>query len=307
MSVFFSFVTQLLPIYLLVPLGYFLGQRLQVKKESIAPIVVYVLTTAVIFQAAYSTELSWQRFSLPLLFFGVICISSLFSYFLISPAYKQDSSEKRLLIFSSTATNIGYFGIPVTLTILGESAALLVALSVMGVALFQNTIGFYLISRGKYSAKESLLRTLRLPPIYGFLVGLGLNYFQVELSSQMLNLLDNFRGAYSVFGMMMIGIAFADVPKFVVQARMLTLSILSKFLVWPLTTLMLIWIDVNWLGWYDNLTHQVFLLLSAVPIGANVVAYASLLKVEPEKASILVLTSTIIAIFFLPLFIWVFL
>jgi hypothetical protein len=289
-----------------VPLGFALNKQFGVKKESIAPIIVYVLVTTVIFQAAYSAELTWQRFSLPLLFFGLICLTAGVSYLLFQWFYPANPPEKNLLVFSSTASNVGYFGLPLSLIILGESGALLVALSILGFSIFQNTLGFYIISRGQYSAKESLLKIAKLPPIYGFLAGLLCNLINLPLSPEILSLLQNFRGAYSVLGMMIIGIAFADIPKVSFHGQLFGLSLLSKFLVWPLLSALFIWLDLAWLHWYDSLTHQVILLLSAVPVGANVVAYATLLKVEAEKASFLVISSTLVALLFLPLFIWLF-
>lgn len=42
------------------------------------------------------------------------------------------------------------------------------------------------------------------------------------------------------------------------------------------------------------------LLISACPLAANTVAFATLLKTEPEKAGVAVLLSTVFALFYIP-------
>ena len=49
-------------------------------------------------------------------------------------------------------------------------------LSALGFILFENSFGFYLAARSRYSARESLRTVLRLPSLYATLLAVALNF-----------------------------------------------------------------------------------------------------------------------------------
>jgi len=98
--------------------------------------------------------------------------------------------------------------------------------------------------------------------------------------------------------MMMIGLTISEIKRYEFDMRLIIVSLVVKFILWPL--LMWIVLFINSLYGDDPLIKQIMLLLSIVPIAANTVVFATELKVEPEKASLMVLVSTAFALLYLP-------
>ena len=82
--------------------------------------------------------------------------------------------------------------------------------------------------------------------------------------------------------------------------KFISLAFLAKFLVWPLFMLGLIFLDSRFFGLFSPLLHKIMFLISIVPIAANTVAYAALLKTHPQKAAVAVLLSTLFALVYIP-------
>jgi predicted permease len=75
---------------------------------------------------------------------------------------------------------------------------------------------------------------------------------------------------------------------------------LNKYLVWPALGLTAVWLDRTYLHTLNQLSQQVLLLLTWVPIAANTVSFATVLKAHPEKAALAVVASTVLALLFVP-------
>ncbi len=71
MDVFFTLIAKLIPIYVLIGLGYALTKRYKIDKDSIVKLSIYLVAPVVIFHGVYTLDLSGKVLFLPLLFFMV--------------------------------------------------------------------------------------------------------------------------------------------------------------------------------------------------------------------------------------------
>lgn len=99
---------------------------------------------------------------------------------------------------------------------------------------------------------------------------------------------------------MIIGLGLSGIQSYKFDYRFITVSFFAKFAVWPLIILAVIAIDNSLFQLYDNTIHNVMLLMAIVPMAANTVAIATTLKVQPEKAAVTVLLSTLFALIYIP-------
>lgn len=187
------------------------------------------------------------------------------------------------------------------MSLFGAIALSYTVLSTFGFILFESTLGYFVIARSHYSVKESVIRFLKLPAVYAFLLGLILNFLQLNIGDNFVGLLDQFKAAYSIIGMSIIGLGLSTVVKASFDFKLISLSFLAKFIVWPLVIFGFIYLDANFLHWYDKMAHSVIVLMSIVPLAANTVTFATELKVHPEKAAVAVSLSTLLALFYIPL------
>jgi predicted permease len=111
------------------------------------------------------------------------------------------------------------------------------------------------------------------------------------------------QGAYVVLGMMLIGFGISKINNFSFDYKFIALSFLGKFILWPISMMILILLDQYFFHIYDKQIYKAFILLSIVPIAANTVIFATVLNVHPEKVSSAVLFSTIFGLIYVPIII----
>ena len=298
MEVYIGFIVKLLPIYFLIAAGYIMGKRLPVKREAISSLLIYLVSPVVIFNSVYTTKLL-----LPVIFFALCSIIAIISYFM--NAGVKPPAFRGVLGFAAGSGNTGYFGLPVALTLFGEASVGLVVLCVFGYLVYETTVGFFLIARGKNSFKESIMKLLKLPVLYAFIFAVVAQLAGLNMGQTYLEFVPNFRGAYVLLGSLLVGIALSELTKTHTEFGAIVRSFVPKFIVWPVLVAALILLDQGYVGLFAGRVdiYKVAFLMSIVPIAANTVAYATFLKAEPERAAFIVFTSTIFAIVYIPLMI----
>jgi predicted permease len=298
MAVFLLVVGRVLPLYFLIGLGFLAGRVLRARKETVASLLIYVIAPFVIFHGAARTRLTPGILALPLFFFS-LC-SALSVAFLALASRIWSDARRNIVAFSAGTGNAGYFGLPLALALFDADAFGVVISSVLGFVLYENSVGFYITAMGRYSRRESLIRVLRLPTLYAYLSGILINVSGLPLGASYVSMAASFRGAYVVLGMMSIGLGIADMRRFELDYGFIGLTFAAKFFAWPLVAGSLVSLDSAFLNCYGHRTHQIIILLSIVPMAANMVAVATALRTEPEKSALAVLLSTVFTLLYLP-------
>jgi hypothetical protein len=253
----------------------------------------------VVLHAAATTELSRSSLSLPVIYFGVGSALSFLIYWLCRRLWID--STPNLLAFAAGTANTGYFGIPVALACFGDWAVGLVIFANLGLILFENGVGFYHLARSSFTWQESLRKIAHLPALYAFVLGLLVNVSHVTISPLLLNMGQTFREAYSLLGMMIIGLGLSAVRGLKFDFRFLGIALGVKFLLWPAVTLGLVQVDHLWLHVLSPAAVLVLVFMSFMPLAANTVVFSTELRVQPEKAALAVVISTVLALAVVPL------
>ena len=298
MNIFITLLVKIFPLYILIALGYLAGKKLNAKKETVASVLIYIITPVVVFNSIVSMKINPELLLLPLIFF--ICCLSISLFFYQIGKFLFNDSTKNILALAAGTANTGYFGIPVAIELFGEKSIGIMILSILGFTLFENSVGFFITARGTHTAYDSFKKLLKLPTIYAFALGLIVNYCGFSPNEAFTGWAKNFLGTYTISGMMLIGMGLSDIKKFEFDFKFLLTSFTAKFIVWPLVILLIVFIDTNFCGLFTKLIHKVMFLLAIVPLAVNMVAYATELKAHPEKASLAVFLSTLVALVYIP-------
>lgn len=297
-DVFWTLLARLIPLYLLVVVGYLLGRYTGLRKELVSFVVIYVLAPVIVFNGVNSAPIAVDSFSLPLLFFFLCCLLCLL-FLYIGSLFWTDKT-KNLLGFAGGDANVGLFGLPIAIALFDKATVNLVVLAIVGFMLYENTLGFYIVAKGNYSAKTSFLRIVTLPTLYAFLLGVAFHFIPVQYGSVYHATVGVLSTAFTICGMMLIGFGLASMKQWTVDGLFVGLAFLAKFIVWPLTIILIIVADTNVFHIYSPSTYKAFILISVLPLAANTVAFATQLRAHPEKASLTVFLSTMFALFFIP-------
>lgn len=298
MEVFSTLVFRCIPLLFLVLAGIFARRRLGLDRESIAKLVIYLIAPLVMFTNVSQLDLKAEFIVVP---FGFLILSCLvcFLFLKITRPFFKDPLPN-LIAFSSGNANTGYFGLPVAIAIFGSEVTGLYLLFILGFLLFENTYGFYVLARGNFTAREAFQRLLRLPAVYAFAGAVLVNVLGLKMTPALLDFSASFRGAYTVLGMMIVGMGVAEVKSWKVDWKFIGTLFFSKFVVYPILAAAFIALDQSTLHVFDQRSHQMMLLIACCPLAANTVAFSVMLKTEPEKAALSVLMSTIFAVFYIP-------
>ena len=304
--IFWVLLIKLVPLYLLILLGYIGGKYIGIQRESIAKILIFILMPGVVLYATLRAQLNISLVLLPILIItlgGII--AALFKE--MGSRLWKDGPRAHLLGYVSGVGNTGYFGLPAAISMFGESALVPAALVMLGSSIYHTSIGYFTLSRGKSTVWESLKKIFRLPAIYAFFVGIFLQLVPLEMEKVLGSVLDMFRVSYSFLGMMIIGISLSKITKASIDKTFVALTFAAKFLVWPLALGLVVIVDQQYIGVFDSLTHKVLILMSAVPLSGITVTFATELRAHPEKAAVAVFLSTVVALVYMPLLVSLFL
>ncbi len=295
---FTTLLLHLIPLYLYVIAGYFCARQLKMDREQLSAFVFHVIFPTVIFTGVLRAELTLSTFSIPLLAFFMASLMCIFFNGLGYFVYRD--ARRNLLSMSAGQANTGYFGLPIAMMLFDEASVNLYILGILGVTIYENSLGYYIGARGIHNARESLRRVSRLPSLYAFVMATLLNLLGAQLPEFLNDLVVHVRGAYSILGMMIVGMGFAAVRHFRPDISFTALSFFAKFICWPALAYAIIALDSHVLHLLNPAIHNVLFLLSIVPMAANSVVIATLLKIYPEKIAFAVLLSTIIALAYVP-------
>ena len=211
-------------------------------------------------------------------------------------------ADKRanLLAMCAAMGNTGYFGLPVALLLLDTHWVAVYIFANLGGVICEATVMYYIANRGAFDVKTSIKKLMQFPTIYAVALGIYFNQAGLGLSDQFITYWEYFNGSYIVIGMMIIGVALSRVKKLVIGPKFMAIAYMGKFFVWPLLSLSFISIDYHFLKLFSREVYLIMLVISIVPPGANISAFAAQLDLNPEKAATTVLIGTIFALFFIP-------
>ena len=297
MEYFSLLCVKIAPLYIYILMGYLAGKVLDVNRNSVAQLLFYLITPLIIFNGVIKTQLDAGILLLPIITFLLATGLCLLFYQLSKPIW-QDST-RNLVAFSSGNGNTGYFGLPLALLLFNEQGEGIYILALLGVTLFENSIGYYIVAKGDHTPAECLWKALRLPSLYAFLAGLTINFSKLNIPD-LLEFASHLKGAYTVLGMMVIGLGLSTMKSFKLDMKYIGMTFLAKFVAWPVVTLFIIYCDKHLFGLFDQSVYDALILLSIVPLAANTVILASIFKSYPEKAAAAVVISIIFAMVYTP-------
>ncbi len=303
MDIFTLLLTNCIPLLLLIAAGYFAGKRFSIDTKTMADIVIFIISPVVMFGAVARLQLQSEYFILPLVVFIFAAVVTLGTSAIAHKFTKDNLSN--LIGMSSATANTGYFGLPIVLALFNPEDAGLYLLITFALTVNESSFSYYVGARGRHTIRESFIKVLKLPVLYALLLGLAVNLSGLTLPPLFNTYWDKFAGSWTIIGMMLLGVALSKY-RLTINWTLLTSLSFTKFIVWPGFMLLLAFADRNYFHLYDDRIYRMLLIAGCVPVAANVVAFATQLDVKPGEAAVVVLITTLMAVFYLPLMLYFF-
>jgi predicted permease len=304
MDLFVDLLVKLLPIYVLIFLGYAGGKIFHLDTKTLSKIVIYFVLPFVIFAGNLRLDIQTRYFILPIFFYITCILVCLLAYWISGFVYKGTNSQRNLIAFASGYGNYGIYGIPAATAVFGLTFEPLIIFMVIGFQLFQDTFGFFMVSKGAHTTKESISKVLHMPGVYAFLVGLILNFLgfsRIAEYAPVETIIGIFRQSLTFLGMFIIGLSASTVPGFKVDMKLLSLIFFNKFVIWPAVVVGAIVLDMFVFGLFEQEIHQILILLSFIPVAGLVPSFAQEADLEPGEVSLVVFISNFVSLLLIPL------
>lgn len=289
----------IVPLYGLIALGYIAGRYFNIDRQSLAGLAIKILLPLLVFGSLATMKLEPQYIALPLIYCS-FSMTTLVIFFWIGKRIYGDG-RANLLGLCCSMGNGGYFGLPIVFAMFPQELVSIYILMMVGAGLIDINVSYYMASRGNFSVRESLIRVVKLPSLYGAIAGIAYNLSGLDLSETYLTYNDYFKGSYIVIGMMIIGGALSKVEKLVISPQFLGLTFLGKSIVLPALALGYIWLDHIYFQSFTTEIYKILYIMAIVPTAANVAAFAVEVNLRPEKAATTILIGTLYALILVPL------
>lgn len=299
--VFFKVLTSLLSVVL----GYGAGRFANVDKDSIAKLLFYFVAPIVFFAIPTSTHLTLTDLGVTLVAFVISSLLVGFSYWLYG--YIWQDSHRNILALSAGTGNGGYVVLPIATALFDDKTLSIYALGIIGVAVCEASIGLYVCLQSSTTKRESLIKVLKLPILNAFFLGCIFSLAGFQLPKFLDDFVFNMKGAFSILGMVMIGLALSSITKFKIDMKFTAAAFVSKFIFFPLAFYIFILLDTFVLGWYDNNYYNALQLCSLAPMATNLIVVSSLYRIHPDKVAAAVLLSLLFVLIYMPIMSGIFL
>lgn len=299
MPIFSSIFFKIISILLSIIVGYFAGRFKKVDRETIANLIFYFIAPIVFFSVPASSNITFADLGIVFIVYFISSCLAIFSYYFYSK-YWQDNTYN-IIAMSSGTGNVGYFMLPIASMLFDFNTLSIYMLGVIGMNIYESSLGYYLCARSISSTKESIIRVLKLPLFHAFLSGCLLSLIGVRLPNFLGDFIFNMKITYSILGMLMVGLGISQLERFVVDYKFTAHMFLSKYIFCPLFYIVFVFLDKFILGIYSSSEYQALILLSSAPLAANSIVISSILKLQPERVATTVLISSVFSLIFIPL------
>ncbi|MDX8045211.1 AEC family transporter [Gracilibacillus sp. S3-1-1] len=294
-----GFITVLIPIFSIFAIGYIGMKFLNIDTKPISTLTLYLMSPFLAFRTFYANELNMDYIYLGA-FLLVLCVISLLFCYVVGYFRKWDQSVQSGFVLASVFMNNGNYGVPLTLLVFGEEGLHYAIILMVLQTLIMCTVGIYFAAKGGASGKRvkisPLKDVIKVPIVYGAILGIIFNLVGVPISDQMMTGIDMVSEATIPTIMIVLGMQLAKIKlhdlefgrvSLAVAFRLILAPIIAYFLTLPLPI--------------DEMVKNILILTAAMPTAANTTMYAVQFGSRPAFVSSVTLITTLLSIVTLPI------
>ncbi|SNZ16806.1 hypothetical protein SAMN05421503_3016 [Terribacillus aidingensis] len=297
-----GYILTLLPIFGIFLLG-FIGQKLlKFDIRSISKMSVYLLSPVLAFQTFYENRLSKDYMYLAIFVVG-LCLALLLLCYIISWVRRYDRQDTYSLMLGASFMNNGNYGTPLVLFVFGAAGFHYAVILLVLQQLVMATIGVFIAAKGggaNRSLRATLISVLKIPIIYGALLGILFQLLRVPLSGPISQAVQLVADAAIPTVMIVLGMQLANISLKALEYERLSYALILKLLISPVVAYLFTLILP-----VDDLVKQIMILVAAMPTAANTTIYALEFGAKPSYVSSTTMVSTVLSLVTLPILLFI--
>lgn len=282
------FWERVLPILMLIALGYLFQRRMRVDASTLNRVNLYLFVPALTLSRLAETQLSVQAiWTIAIAVFLNTTMLWLLSC-LIGQLANLDSETRATIALGAMLGNSGNFGLPLIELVLGREFAGYQALVLAFNNVLTFTIGIWLLARAKLSLSEATKRVLSMPLIYAAILGIFISAVKLSIPKPLLTSLKYLGDGLIPLALVTLGIQLAEQMGIGNRAA-ISIAVILRLVISPLSMLAI----ANFLKIQPEI-WRVLILGASVPTAVNTALLAIEFQVNPSLASAIVLVTTLL-------------
>ncbi|HEY9769154.1 MAG TPA: AEC family transporter [Coleofasciculaceae cyanobacterium] len=281
-----------LPVGLIILIGFIVGRTLALQPSSLSQLALYVLSPALVIDSLYRTELSLNSSSKLLIGFTLTSISIYALVGIINRFFNLSASLSRAITAVVMFPNNGNMGLPVATFALGAPGLDRAIIYMLGSAFLMFCFGPAMI-QGK-GIIEGLKLILRLPLLWAILLGLSLRLLSVEVPWGLDRGIQQLGAADIPIALILLGMQLSE-TRFQPGIKEIMTAI-ARLLIAPMIAY-----AIGRLLQLETLNLQVLVLQSAMPTAVNSFVIVSEFGGDKDLVARAIVASTLMSFITLPI------
>jgi predicted permease len=282
----------------LIAAGFILQKKFTFDVKVLSKLLFNLYIPVLVFVQLLEIEVSINVFGKTLMFLVIFSLLIYLLAFFYVKLKRVKASEGATIINATLFYNIANYGIPLVLLVYPNDP---LAFSIQIVVVLMQTIliftvGVIIVNAGKKSIKALLMTIARIPVIYAIVLSLLFRALNLPLPNFIYTPLTYISSGYVAIALVTLGVQLGNISwrlhkmkdVFVVNIFRLVLSPAIAFILVLLFNL-------------EGTVAQVLIISSAAPTAVNSAMLAIEYENSPETASQIVLTSTLLSAFTIPM------
>lgn len=285
-------LNNVIPIGIMIVLGVTLYRAFHLDIKTFSKLIFYLFTPVLIFKLLYESDIS-GRDLLQVVAFIILFLVSLYVVADVTARLRGLKGGMRSAMRNSVIFyNSGNYALPLNqLVFSGNPYTMSVQMMVMTFqALLPNTYGIYAVNAHKASLKQTIRTILHMPIIYAIPLAFLLRGFQVDIPHPIYVPITYIADGYTAIALLTLGIQLGQMQWKLDRWVEVALANVLRLVVGPLLGFgIVLLLDLK------GLMAQALVLSCSVPTSLNSVLLAVEFDNEPEFASQVAFTTTVLS------------
>lgn len=283
------FINNIAPILLIAIAGVFLRRQFGIDPRPLSTTMFYILSPSLVFWSLYSGEVGGGEFLT--LFFGTVIFQLIMGIiaYTVAKLWGVPSIERSTLILATFCMNAGNFGLPLVAFAFGEEAAARAVVILVANVLTNYSIGVYVASNGRSTAKDAFKDMLKTPALYAFAVAMILRLLNVDIPSLVTRPVESLAAAAIPMMLIVLGLQLGSVAQFrripLVATGVSLRLLLAPFIAFGLALLF----GINGMG------LVAFMIQASMPTAVLTIILATQFELDRDLMLNFILASTLLS------------
>lgn len=285
------FIDNLLPVLLIAGAGALVRRLLNVGPKPLSEVTFYVFMPSLVFGLLLSTEVDVLSLLKMVGFAATVILAMGLVGLVVGRLFGLRGRQAAALLMVVMFMNAGNLGLAVTQFSFGDQALVWATVYFMTSSMMSNSLGVYIASVGRSSARQALVGLAKVPVIYAIVLALGLRELGWTVPLPLMRAVDLAGGAAIPMMLVILGMQVARI-RLPASKRLLGVAVGLRLLLSPAIGIAL----AAFLG-MAGAERQAGVLEAAMPAAVLTTMLAVKFDVEPDFVAAAVLFGTVLSPF----------